>query len=61
MRDVYDPGVLSSMSVAAMLTLARNVNVLLGREVLSIERKRQLVSDGATSALVAGLVHTVIG
>lgn len=61
LRDVDDPGVLSSMSVAGMVTLARNVNVLLKGKSMSREEKEGLVQDGTRSALISGLVHTVIG
>jgi len=59
--DFDDPGVLSSMSVAAMITLARNVKVLLQGDKVSEQDKRKLIEDGAKSAIVSGLVHTIIG
>ena len=49
------------MSMAAMLTLARNVNVLLKGNSLATDQKTQLIKEGAASAVIAGLVHTVIG
>ena len=61
MGDFDDPSVLASMSMAAMLTLARNVNVLLKDDALAAEKKTQLIKEGAASAVIAGLVHTVIG
>lgn len=61
LREVDDPGVLSSMSVAGMVALARNVKVLLKGKSMSREKKEGLVQDGTRSALVSGLVHTVIG
>src|SRR5690606_36615502 len=42
-----DPGVLAGMSVAAMITLARNVKVLLKGRSISEEDRRRLVGDGA--------------
>ena len=59
--DFDDPGVLSSMCVAGMITLARNISVLLKGTGLSDYDKRRLVSEGARAAIVAGLVHTLIG
>lgn len=58
--DFDAPGVLSSMSVAGMLALARNVRVMLKGEGVSEEAKRRLVREGSRSAIVAGLVHTII-
>jgi hypothetical protein len=61
LEDVDDPGVLESMSVSAMVSLARNVKVLLkGNRMSALDRSR-LMKDGVRSALVAGLVHSVIG
>ena len=57
----YDPSVLSSMSLAGMITLARNVKVLLKGQEMSSEERSTLVVDGTRSAVVAGLVHTLIG
>lgn len=59
--DVDDPSVLSSMSVAAMITLARNINVLLKGNAVSEQEKKMLIEDGVKSAIVSGLVHTIIG
>jgi hypothetical protein len=59
--DVDDPSALTSMSVAGMVTLARNVRVVLKGRMMSAEERVGLVKEGAQSALVAGIVHTVIG
>lgn len=54
-------GVLSSMAVAGMITLARNVRVLLKGETMSQAERQKLVADGAVSAGVAGLMTLLLG
>ncbi|MCM0612162.1 hypothetical protein KFJ24_06685 [Marinobacter sediminum] len=54
-------GIVSSMAVAGMVTLARNVRVLLKEDQLSQKEKEKLVSDGAISAGVAGVVSLLLG
>lgn len=61
LEDAHDPGVIASMSVAAMISLARNVSVLLKGANISDRERSKLVEDGVRSALICGLVHTVIG
>jgi hypothetical protein len=61
LEDSYDPNMLSSMSLAAMITLARNVRVLLKGASMSQDEKESVVRDGARSAVVAGLAHLLIG
>ena len=56
----YDTGVVSSMAVAGMVVLARNIRVLLKEDQLSQEEKQKLVTDGAVSAGVAGLVSLIL-
>lgn len=56
-----DGGVLTSMSVAGIIALARNVRVSLKGESLSKEEKSRLVEDGAVSASVAGLMALILG
>jgi len=59
--DFYDSGVASSMGVAGIVTIARNVNVLLKGTQMSREEKQKLVKDGALSAGVAGLLSLILG
>lgn len=59
--DYSEGGVLSSMAVAGMITLARNIRVLLKGETMSNADKQKLVEDGAISAGVAGLMALVLG
>jgi len=60
--DEYSKGgVLSSMAVAGMITLARNVRVLLKGETMSKGERQKLVEDGAVSAGVAGLMALILG
>jgi len=58
--DYDDPGALASMSIAAMVTLARNARVLLKSGSISQNEKETLIKDGAISAGVAGFVHLII-
>lgn len=51
---------LESMSLAAMITLARNTKVLLKGNNATYQEKRQMLEDGMISAGVAGLVNLVI-
>lgn len=59
--DDYDvPSSLTSMSIAGMVTLARNAKVLLKSESITQKEKERLIKDGAISAGVAGVVHLII-
>ena len=58
--DYDDPTALASMSIAALVTLARNSRVLLKGGSITQDEKEKLVKDGVISAGVAGLVHLVI-
>ena len=55
--DYDDPTALASMSIAALVTLARNSRVLLKGGSITQDEKEKLVKDGVISAGVAGLVH----
>jgi len=59
--DFYDSGVASSMGVAGIVTIARNVNVLLKGTQIPKEEKQKLIKDGAISAGVAGLLSLILG
>ncbi len=48
------------MSIAGMVTLARNAKVLLKGESITQKEKEKLIKDGAISAGVAGVVHLII-
>lgn len=58
--DYSNPSAFASMSVAAMVTLARNSSILLKSGSVSQQEKEKLVKDGAIAASVAGFVHLVI-
>ena len=59
--NLYASGVASSMGVAGIVAIARNVNVLLKGTQMSKEEKQKLVKDGAISAGVAGLISLILG
>ena len=59
--DESDGGVISSMGVAAMVSLARNAKVLLRGNAMTREEKSKLVEEGMISAGVAGIVSLLIG
>lgn len=54
------PEPIASMSVAALITLARNAKVLLKGSEMTLPEKEKLINDGIVSAGVAGLLHLVI-
>ena len=59
--DYDDPSVLASMSIAAMVTLARNAMVRLKKSgSFEQNEKEKLIEDGVISAGVAGFVHLII-
>lgn len=58
--DFDDPTAMASMSIAAMVTLARNSRVLLRGGSISQQDKEKLVKDGMIAAGVAGFVHLII-
>lgn len=60
LNDYDDPSALSSMSIAGMVTLARNAKVILKGGSVTQAEKEKLVKDGAISAGVAGFVHLII-
>ncbi len=53
-------GVASSMTVAAMVSLARNVNVVLRGNKMTSSEKSKLLKDGMVSTGVAGIVSLLI-
>jgi hypothetical protein len=53
--------VTSSMSVAAMVILAKNAKVLLRKDEMSQEEKEKLTKDGLVAAGVAGLTSLLLG
>lgn len=59
--DYGEFGVASSMTVAAMISLARNVNVLLRGNKMTSNEKAKLVEGGMVAAGVAGIVSLLIG
>ena len=65
LKDVADEpldlGVATSMSVAAMITLARNINVLLKGRSMNSEEQSKLLKDGSIAAGVAGIISLLIG
>ena len=60
-KDDVDFGVGSSMTVAAMITLARNVKVILKGSKMTNDEKSKLVQDGMIAAGVAGVISLLIG
>ncbi len=48
------------MSVAGMVTLARNAKVLLKGQEITQQEKENLIKDGAISASVAGLLNLIV-
>ena len=60
-KDDVDFGVGSSMTVAAMITLARNVKVILKGSKMTYDEKSKLVQDGMIAAGVAGVISLLIG
>ena len=56
-----DLGVATSMSVAAMITLARNIKVLLKCGNMTSDEKSKLIKDGSIAAGVAGVISLLIG
>lgn len=61
LSDDYSPEVIASMSIAAIVTLARNAKVLLQGNKMQQNEKVRLVEDGVVSAGAAGLMHLIIG
>ena len=60
LNDYDDPSAFTSISIAAMVTLARNSRVLLRGSSISQQEKEKLVKDGTIAASVAGFVHLII-
>lgn len=54
-----DSAVSSSMSVAAIVSLAKNVNILLKGKEISEEEKSKLLQDGVIAAGVAGITSLI--
>ena len=61
LNDYGEFGVLSSMTVAAMVSLARNVKILIRGGKMTTDEKKKLVRGGMVSAGVAGIVSLLIG
>ena len=59
--EPLDFGVAYSMSVAAMITLARNIKVLLKGRNMTSEEQSKLLKDGSIAAGVAGIMSLLIG
>ncbi|EET46370.1 hypothetical protein [Thalassobium sp. R2A62] len=55
-----EAGVIDSMAVAAMVTLATNAKSMLKGETLSTAAKEKLIQDGVVAASVAGLVQLIV-
>lgn len=55
-----DSGVVSSMSVAAMIVLAKNAKVLLRGENIPNDKKSEMIQDGAIAAGTAALVSLFV-
>jgi len=49
------------MSVAAMITLARNIKVLLKGRNMTSEEQSKLLKEGSAAAAVAGIISLLIG
>lgn len=60
LKEYDDPSAIASMSIAGVITLARNARVLLKKEKLTQQEREQFVKDGVSSAGVAGLIHLII-
>ncbi len=58
--DYDDPSALTSISIAAMVTLARNSKVLLKGGSITQKEKEKLIKDGAVSAGMSGFIHLII-
>ncbi len=56
-----ESGVASSMTIAAMISLARNVNVLLRGGSMTTQDKTKVIQDGVVAAGVAGIFSLLIG
>ncbi len=61
LKDGAPPDVVFSMSVAAMITLARNIKVLVRGGHLRQAEKVNLIEEGVISAGAAGLTRLIIG
>lgn len=59
-RDVDDSAIGSSVAVAGIIVLARNIKVLLSGERLSSAKKDEMIRDGVASASVSGLMAYLI-
>ena len=59
--EPLDFGVASSMSVAAVITLARNIKILLKGRNMTSEEQSKLLKDGSIAAGVAGIMSLLIG
>lgn len=53
------PEVSSSMSIAAVVSLAKNINILLKDEKITEEEKSKLLQDGVVAAGIAGITSLV--
>ncbi len=54
-------GIASSMTVAAMISLARNVKIFLRGGNMTAQEKTKVIEEGMVSAGVAGIVSLIIG
>jgi hypothetical protein len=59
--NTTDTGVISSMTVAAMIVLAKNSRVLLRGDSISVEQKSEMIRDGSIAAGTAAIVSLLIG
>ncbi|RLA83789.1 MAG: hypothetical protein DRG78_03340 [Epsilonproteobacteria bacterium] len=59
--NTTDINVTSSMTVAAMIVLAKNSRILLRGELIPIEQKSEMIKDGSIAAGTAAIVSLIIG
>jgi len=59
--DYADTEIISSMTIAAMITLAKNSRLLLRGDNISVKEKEEVIKNGTIAAGAAGLVSLLIG
>ncbi|RLA84881.1 MAG: hypothetical protein DRG78_00150 [Epsilonproteobacteria bacterium] len=59
--NTTDINVTSSMTVAAMIVLAKNSRVLLRGESISVEQKSKIIKNGTITAGTDAIVSLIIG
>lgn len=57
----HNSNVVSSLTVAAMVTLAKNAKALLRKEKMTLQEREKMTKDGLVAAGVAGITSLLIG